>query len=51
MRCAMGLLYLAGFVLGDFVLGVLLAVFALAIGAAGLMDEVDQHSATITIKE
>ena len=30
--------YLPGLVLGDFVLGVLLAVFALAIGAAGLGD-------------
>lgn len=31
-------MYLAGFVLGDFVLGVLLALFALAIGATGLWD-------------
>ena len=28
-------MYLAGFVLGDFVLGVFLAVFAFAVGAAG----------------
>jgi len=30
--------YLAGFVLCDFMLGVLLALFALAVGAAGLWD-------------
>lgn len=30
--------YFAGFVLGDFVLGVLLAVFAFAVGAAGFGD-------------
>jgi hypothetical protein len=30
--------YLAGFVLCDFVLGVLLALFALAVGATGFWD-------------
>ena len=30
-----GVAYLAGFVLCDFVLGVLFAIFALAVGAAG----------------
>lgn len=30
--------YLAGFVLGDFVLGVLFALFAFAVGAAGFGD-------------
>lgn len=30
--------YFAGFVLGDFVLGVLSAVFAFAVGAAGFGD-------------
>ena len=30
--------YFAGFVLGDFVLGVFLAFFALAVGAAGFRD-------------
>jgi len=33
-----GRLYFAGFVLGDFVLGVLLAVFAFAVGAPGFGD-------------
>jgi hypothetical protein len=33
-----GVAYLAGFVLGDFVLSVLFAGFALAVGAAGLGD-------------
>jgi len=32
----LGMMYFAGFVLCDFVLSVLLAVFAFAVGAAGL---------------
>jgi hypothetical protein len=37
-RMDVGVGYLAGFVLGDFVLSVLFAGFALAVGAAGLGD-------------